>query len=87
MTETRLSRAIRSGSYPPRYRTATQAAGQDKIYLSSTPVNIRRQVDALASRLRDRRYDFLFRPGPWTPELDGEVSTGFGYLSKGLARE
>ncbi len=59
---------------PPRYQTATQAKGEDKVYLSSSTVNIRKQVDALASRLRDRRYDFLFRPGPWTPKLDGSVT-------------
>ncbi len=58
---------------PPRYRTATQAARQEKVYLSGSTLNIRRQVDALASRLRDRRYDFLFRPGAATPELNGEV--------------
>lgn len=58
---------------PPRYRPATQASGQEKVYLSGSPLNIRRQLDALASRLRDRRYDFLFRPGPWQPEPDGAV--------------
>jgi DNA helicase HerA-like ATPase len=58
---------------PPRYQAATQASGERKVYLSSSALNIRRQVDALASRLRDRRYNFLFRPGPWTPEPDGRV--------------
>ena len=59
---------------PPRYRAATQAAGETKIYLSGSSLNIRRPLETLASRLRDRRYDFLFRPGPWEPELDGKVS-------------
>ena len=58
---------------PPRYREQSQAAGQDKIYLSGSSLNIRRQVDALASRLRDRRFDFLLRPGPWLPAPDGAV--------------
>ena len=30
-----------------------------------------RHVDALASRLRDARFDFLFRPGPWLPDVNG----------------
>ncbi|MBI2168999.1 MAG: ATP-binding protein [Actinobacteria bacterium] len=59
---------------PPRYRPATQAAGEEKIYLSGSALNIRRQVDGLASRLRDRRFDFLFRPGFWSPALDGAVN-------------
>lgn len=58
---------------PPLYRAATQAAGEEKIYLSGSPLNIRRQVDGLASRLRDRRFDFLFRPGPWYPSVEGET--------------
>lgn len=58
---------------PPRYRAATQAKGDNKVFLSGNPLNIRRQVDALGSRLKDRRYDFLFRPGPFMPAIDGNV--------------
>ncbi|MCY4422511.1 MAG: DUF853 family protein [Acidimicrobiaceae bacterium] len=58
---------------PPRYRAATQAKGDDKVFLSGSPLNIRRQVDALGSRLKDRRYDFLFRPGAFMPAIDGKV--------------
>ena len=59
---------------PPRYRAATQAKGEGKIFLSGSALNIRRHVDALGSRLKDRRYDFLFRPGPFMPEVDGKVN-------------
>jgi uncharacterized protein len=58
---------------PPQYRPHTQASGAEKIYLSQGGPNLRRQVDALGVRLRDRRFGFLFEPGPWTPELDGRV--------------
>ena len=58
---------------PPRYRTATQAKGEEKIYLSGSALNIRRQVDALGSKLKDRRYDFLLQPGPHLPAVDGKV--------------
>ncbi len=56
---------------PPKYKPHTQAQGTEKIYLSSSPLNIRRSLHTLASRLRDPRYDFLFRPGSWYPGEDG----------------
>ncbi len=56
---------------PPSYMPHTQAAGQAKIYLSQSPHNFRRQLETLASRLRDPRFDFLFRPGQWTPDVNG----------------
>ena len=52
---------------PPQYRPHT-AGGTDRVYLSTSPLNIRRQLLAAESLLRDTRYDFLFRPGPWCPE-------------------
>ena len=61
------------GVVAPRYRADSKAAGEEKIYLSGSPLNIRRQVDALGSRLKDRRYDFLFRPGPFMPRVEGMV--------------
>jgi uncharacterized protein len=55
------------GVTPPKYRPITQG-GQDRVYLSGAPLNIRRQIMATESLLRDSRYDFLFRPGPWCPQ-------------------
>lgn len=54
---------------PPKYQSIT-AGGPNRVYLSSAPVNIRRQLMALQSLLRDSRYDFLFRPGPLCPQPD-----------------
>ena len=54
---------------PPRYRPITPG-GSNRVYLSASPFNIRRQLQAFESLLRDTRYDFLFRPGPWCPEAD-----------------
>ena len=51
---------------PPEYQPISNA-GPDRIYLSGSELNIRRQLLALGSRLKDPRYDFLFRPGPWCP--------------------
>ncbi len=42
-----------------------------KVYLSQSTLSIRRQIDGLAYKLRDSRYNFLFRPGEWCPDVDG----------------
>ena len=55
---------------PPSYRPIT-SGGEHRVYLSGSPLNIRRQILALQSLLRDTRYDFLFRPGPWSPDANG----------------
>lgn len=54
---------------PPQYRPIT-SGGPNRVYLSGAQLNIRRQVLAVGSLLRDTRYDFLFRPGPWCPTPD-----------------
>lgn len=41
---------------------------------SSTSLNIGKQLSLLGSKLRIPRYDFIFKPGDWTPKIDGEVS-------------
>lgn len=58
---------------PPQYKPHTQAAGGEKIYLSTSRLNLGRQLDALGGRLRDPRFAFLFRPGSWTPDVDRQV--------------
>lgn len=71
------------GVIEPRYQPATLAAQATKIYQSAYPVNIRRQVDVLASRLRDPRQAFLFRPGAWASDLDGATKADLGALLSG----
>ncbi len=67
----------------PRYRGHTQAAGASKIYQAANSPNIRRQVDGLASKLRDPRFDFLFRPGAWMPDPSGAVKADLDKLIEG----
>lgn len=55
----------------PKYRPIT-SGGSGRVYLSGAALNIRRQIQALQSLLRDTRYDFLFRPGDWCPSPDLE---------------
>jgi DNA helicase HerA-like ATPase len=54
---------------PPKYMPHSQTA--PRVYLSQSALNFRRPLDRLASRLRDPRFDFLFRPGKWLPDLAG----------------
>ncbi len=56
---------------PPKFKPQNQSSSGDKIYLSGSTLNIKRQLDNLASKLRDPRFDFLFRPGPWLPDDKG----------------
>lgn len=62
----------------PKYMPHTQAA--PRIYLSQSPLNFRRPLDNLASHLRDPRFDFLFRPGAWLPDLDGKPQSDLDLL-------
>ncbi len=55
------------GVVPPRYRPII-SGGPNRVYLSAAPLNIRRQILATQSLLRDSRYDFMFRPGLWCPQ-------------------
>jgi hypothetical protein len=52
---------------PPRY----QPQKPGSIYLSARGQQLRRQVDLLGQRLRDPRYAFMLRPGPFEPAPDG----------------
>lgn len=54
---------------PPEYRSL-MPSGDNRVYSSGSALNIRRQLFAAAGLLRDPRYDFLFRPGPWCPSPD-----------------
>lgn len=59
---------------PPDLLPQDNSAGASpKVYLSQSALNIRRQLEGLAYRLRDTRFDFVFRPGQWLPAEDGKV--------------
>lgn len=66
---------------PPKYQPITQG-GSNRVYLSAAPLNIRRQIFALESLLKDSRYDFLFRPGPWFPNEAGHPESDLDLLLK-----
>ncbi len=59
---------------PPRFLPPKdEKDDKEKIRLSRSNLGIGRAVDALGSRLRDPRFDFLLRPGPYMPDENGKV--------------
>jgi DNA helicase HerA-like ATPase len=57
---------------PPKCKAQNiSAEAKPKVYLSQSTLNIRRPLEALAFKLRDSRYDFLFTPGDWLPDTEG----------------
>jgi hypothetical protein len=85
--QSHLTRALEKGSdgkptqsgdamrgIPPRFLPAKDNKDDpDKIRLSRSNLGIGRAIDALGSKLRDPRFDFLLRPGPYSPNEKGEV--------------
>ena len=66
---------------PPQFRAAKDVRDDsEKIRLSKSNLNMRRQTDALGTRLRDPRFNFLFRPGRYLPEANGAVKADLGDL-------
>lgn len=57
---------------PPKYKPP--GAGNALPHQNQQGVlHIRRQLDQMRSRLLDRQYDFMLRPGDWEPGLDGKA--------------
>lgn len=69
---------------PPKCKSQDVSSGAvQKVYLSQSTLNIRRALEGLAYKLRDSRYDFLFRPGPWLPDTDGRPQKDLDELVAG----
>jgi len=63
---------------PPKYAPHSQAA--PRVYLSQSQLNFRRHLEGLASKMRDPRFNFLFRPGDWFPDLSGQPNADLDKL-------
>ena len=60
---------------PPLYRTVkTTGTASERVNYGRDGIGIRQQVAGLASKLRDPRFAFLFKPGDWLPDIDGKSS-------------
>lgn len=66
---------------PPLYRTVkTTGRAEDRVQLGNEGIGIRQQLAGLAARLRDPRFNFLFRPGEWLPDLDGKTEKDLDFF-------
>lgn len=68
---------------PPRFRGVRNVKDDpDKVYTSSSSLQSRRPIDALGSKLKDPRFDFLLNPGPWRPDTKGQPHEDLDTLVK-----
>jgi DNA helicase HerA-like ATPase len=68
---------------PPRFKPVKNVKDDDeKIQYGTSTLNIRGHLETLGSKLRIPRYDFLFHPGLFTPELDGKIANDLDSLLK-----
>lgn len=66
---------------PPKY--TPHAMGSSGPFLNQAARGIKRQLTLVRSRLLDRRYDFMLHPGPWEPDLNGNVQADLDHLLSG----
>jgi DNA helicase HerA-like ATPase len=65
---------LESNEYQPA------AAGSGSPFLNHEAKGILNFLDSLRSRLKDSRYNFLFKPGKYTPNLDSRVEKDLSEL-------
>lgn len=66
---------------PPVYRMVkTTGPAAERVQWGPDPINIRREVGILGSRLRDPQLQFLFNPDEWRPNLSGTVQADLDTL-------
>jgi uncharacterized protein len=59
---------------PPSFRTVkTTGPATERVQHANEGIGIRQQLAGLASKLRDPRFAFLFKPGEWLPVEDGST--------------
>lgn len=70
---------------PPVFKPInTNAANGDRVqHPTDSPLTSSQQLHSLGAKLRVPRYDFLFRPGDWTPDADGKTEKDLDSLIKG----
>jgi DNA helicase HerA-like ATPase len=56
------------------------SAGGGKPFLNQQAKGILGYLDSMRSRLKDTRYEFLFHPGTYTPDLDGKIEKDLSEL-------
>lgn len=66
---------------PPLYRTIkTTGKPEERVQYGTEGIGIRQQLAGLASKLRDPRFGFLFKPGDWLPDIKGKTTKDIDVL-------
>ncbi len=70
---------------PPVFKKInTNNANGDRVqHQNEAPLGSSQQLHSLGSKLRIPRFDFIFKPGDWTPKEDGETNKDIDDLIKG----
>jgi uncharacterized protein len=70
---------------PPIFKKInTNKANGDRVqHPVETPLSNSQQLHSLGSKLRIPRFDFIFKPGDWTPDEDGKTKQDLDSLLKG----
>lgn len=71
-----------TGSIEPFMLPKYKEQQQSKIYLSATPMNLRRQLIALQAKMADPRFDFALKPEGYIPNTNGNVPNDIHSLLK-----
>ncbi len=57
---------------PPQFRTIkTTGSPAERVQYANEGIGIRQPLAALGAKLKDPRFAFMFRPGPWLPDPTG----------------
>lgn len=63
-----------SAGFPPVFKPInTNKDNGERVQHPTSGLNIGQQLHSLGAKLRIPRFDFLFKPGKWTPDLDGKT--------------
>lgn len=70
---------------PPIFKkiNTNKSVGDRVQHAIDTPLNNSQQLHSLGSKLRIPRFDFIFKPGEWTPKEDGHTIKDLDSLIKG----
>lgn len=70
---------------PPVFKKInTNTANGDRVqHQNESPLGSSQQLHSLGSKLRIPRFDFIFKPGDWTPKEDGETKKDLNDLIMG----
>lgn len=72
----------------PRFLATTNSAVNGVRIFKSSAGDLRGHVDTLEAKLRDPRLNFLFRPGPWSVNEEGETEKDLdALLSEWIGRD